>query len=239
MPRPAAIICPSRYLTDLAKAAPAFQGIPVHCIPYGLRMLDCPERRISRGEARKHFGLDLHGNVILLVAARLDSPYKGMDLALEVVRRLKKPSLQLLLLGHNARGFAQGLPAAKVVAPGWVCDDAVMAMAYRAADVAMVPSRADNFPYVALESLACATPFVTFRVGGLAEIAGENERGLVAPPFDVDLLAANTQFLLSRPEEAQALGLAGQRWVEQQCQMSASTTKNLSVYQQILHQSIA
>ena len=41
---------------------------------------------------------------------------------------------------------------------GYVTSDAKLAQMYRAADVTIMPSTADNLPYVALESFACETP---------------------------------------------------------------------------------
>jgi glycogen synthase len=55
-----------------------------------------------------------------------------------------------------------------------------------------MPSLGENFPYVALESLACGTPVASFRVGGLVEILGVDERGVFARPFDADDLAAGS-----------------------------------------------
>ena len=49
------------------------------------------------------------------------------------LRKLSGKSIQILALGPMGEQIVQGLPAAKVVAPGWVNDDAVVAKAYRPA----------------------------------------------------------------------------------------------------------
>ncbi len=112
--------------------------------------------------------------------------------------------------------------------------DAELARAYRAADVTLIPSMCDNFPYVALESLACQTAIAGFRVGGVAEIIGENERGLIAERFDTGQLRANLNRLLTDDALRQRLVQAGHDWVAQECAMDAYVRRIRDVYQSCL-----
>jgi len=47
---------------------------------------------------------------------------------------------------------------------------------YRAADICVMSSWSEGLPNVLRESLACGTPFVSSKVGGIAEIAGNHNR---------------------------------------------------------------
>lgn len=59
---------------------------------------------------------------------------------------------------------------------------------FRAANVVVLPSRAEGVPNVLLESMACGVPFVASDVGGIGEIADYNSCILV-PAGDVSALA--------------------------------------------------
>lgn len=54
-------------------------------------------------------------------------------------------------------------------------------MLYSAADVTVVPSYHESFGLVAVESLACGTPVVASRAGGLMTIVRNNETGYLVP----------------------------------------------------------
>ena len=59
----------------------------------------------------------------------------------------------------------------------------------RAADVTLVPSRAESFGLVALESSACGTPVVASDVGGLTSLIEEGVTGFLVGERDASTWA--------------------------------------------------
>ncbi len=59
----------------------------------------------------------------------------------------------------------------------------------RAADATLVPSRAESFGLVALESSACGTPVVASGVGGLTTLIDEGVTGYLLPERDASAWA--------------------------------------------------
>ena len=68
-------------------------------------------------------------------------------------------------------------------------DQQRLALWYSAADVCAVPSLTESFGLVALESMACGTPVVATRVGGLQTVVQDGESGLLVRAGDHRALA--------------------------------------------------
>ncbi|OGN82657.1 MAG: hypothetical protein A2082_01560, partial [Chloroflexi bacterium GWC2_70_10] len=68
-------------------------------------------------------------------------------------------------------------------------DQPRLALWYSAADLCAVPSLTESFGLVALEAMACGTPVVATRVGGLQTVVEDGESGLLVPPGDHAALA--------------------------------------------------
>jgi glycosyltransferase involved in cell wall biosynthesis len=83
---------------------------------------------------------------------------------------------------------------------------------YRAADLFVLPTRADCFGHAAVEAMACGTPVMMTNVGGAADIVVPGETGwLLDSP--ASLSAALDRALQSR-ERLQAMGEAARRRAE-------------------------
>jgi glycosyltransferase involved in cell wall biosynthesis len=67
---------------------------------------------------------------------------------------------------------------------GYVSSDRLKAIAYSAADLFIFPTRADNLPLVLQESMACGTPMVSFKVGGVLDLVRPGVTGYLAQPED-------------------------------------------------------
>jgi D-inositol-3-phosphate glycosyltransferase len=78
-------------------------------------------------------------------------------------------------------------------------DQPRLALFYNAADLCAVPSLTESFGLVALESMACGTPVVGTRVGGLQTVIESDVSGLLVPAGDDAALAEAMARLLLDP----------------------------------------
>jgi glycosyltransferase involved in cell wall biosynthesis len=130
----------------------------------------------SRAECRRALGWP-QGRPIVLCVRRLVRRV-GVDTLVEAAAALRArvPEALVLIAGRGplkkeleARIVARGL-ANHVRLLGFVADDA-LPMAYRAADLTVVPTVAlEGFGLVTVESLAAGTPCVVTPVGGLTDV---------------------------------------------------------------------
>jgi len=75
-------------------------------------------------------------------------------------------------------------------------DQARLALWYAAADVCAVPSLTESFGLVALEAMACGTPVVATRVGGLQTVVQDGTSGLLVPAGDEHALSEAVERVL-------------------------------------------
>lgn len=235
MPQPRVVICPSAFMAGLATASGVFPNSSIVRIPNGTKMLDLSETKMDRAEAKRSFDLSGEGPVVLMIAADLSHAHKGIDLAVDALKRVDpKSGLQVLVLGRSAARVEALLHPLRTRG-AFTRDDRALARAYRAADLTLIPSLGENFPYVALESLACGTPLVAFAIGGMPEIIGSNERGRVCKAIDTSEMASHISELIANDELRARLGMSGVEWVKENCEMSGYLRKIVDIYEQTVN----
>ena len=142
---------------------------------------------MSSGLARQRLGLPAE-RPILLFAGRLD-PFKGPDLLLRAAALMRQDALVVIVGGSGSgdkdmqqlREQAQQLNIADRVLLLGARPREEMPLFYNAANVTVVPSYHETFGLAAVESLACSTPVVATRTGGLTTIVQHGENGFLVP----------------------------------------------------------
>jgi glycosyltransferase involved in cell wall biosynthesis len=203
--RPRHLITSSSWMAGLVQQSPLLSQWPVHVIPNPVDTgTYCPG---PQDEARHALGLPLDVPLVTAVLpTRLDDPRKGFDLLRDALVRVHaaQPEVHLAVVGHDSppRDWEPGLPATHWLGQK---DDAGCIAAYRAADLVVVPSRQDNSPQTATESIACGTPVVAFDASGLPDFVRSERTGHLARSFDTADLANGINSLLLHKENLQAL----------------------------------
>jgi glycosyltransferase involved in cell wall biosynthesis len=167
---------------------------------------------------RRRLGLGADRTVLVFVGNLGHG--KGLDLLLDALERLPgQPGLDLLIVGSGplrerlAKEFAARLPGVNARWVGEVPHSGIRDF-YRAADLFVLPSRNEGRPAAILESMACGTPVVASRVGGIPEIIQHDENGLLFDSERSDLLATALQRLVSDRELRSRLARRALRDVE-------------------------
>ena len=133
---------------------------------------------------------------------------EDVDEQADALRRLDDPPLLLLA------GAGEPPPGLEARSLGPLDDDALLADAYRAADVYAVPTLADVLTQTGPEALACGTPCVAFDRGGVTDVVLDGETGLHAAFGDPGSLAAALRTLLGDAELRARLGRRGRELAE-------------------------
>lgn len=150
-----------------------------------------------RGEKpalRRQLQLAENGNLFLFVGNLI--PVKGLDYLLNALAQIckKLPEVRLAILGSgeletSLKRLADTLRIAQSIV--WVGrkPHAEIPIWMSAADFLVLPSQSEGYPMVVLEALACGTPVIASRVGGIPEILVSTAFGIMVPPRDCEALA--------------------------------------------------
>ncbi|MDZ4699285.1 MAG: glycosyltransferase family 4 protein [Rhodothermales bacterium] len=207
------VVTPSRWMAECARSSALFRDATVEVIPNGVdtRLY----KPLDRAVARDILNLPADRKLVLFGAMRATSDRrKGFRFLEAALRRLAAGPLgaetDLVVFGATAPATPDdfGLPAHYT---GRVSDDISLALLYAAADVFVAPSQQDNLPNTVVEALACGTPCVAFRIGGMPEMIAHQENGYLAEPFDTDDLAAGLAWVLEDAVRAAILAQAARR----------------------------
>ena len=162
--------------------------------------------------ARDRLGLD--GHCTLLYVGRLE-PIKGLEVLIHTVSVLEAPRpVRLLVVGGGERNgeygklerLTQELAIEDKVEFLGSRDHGLLPLYYQAADVCVVPSYYESFGLVALEAMACGTPVVASRVGGLQTIVRDNRSGYLVPWHCPDAFADRLEVLLANDALRESMG---------------------------------
>lgn len=163
------LICPSQWIANLAQQSPLTNRFPIHHIPYGIDTEIF--QPLDPQQCRSQLGLPQDKKILLFAAVNLNDHRKGGDLLIKALQNLP-PSLKaetvLMVFGRETQKIAE-LVDLQVFHLGYLNDDRAKAVAYSAANLFLFPTRADVFGLVSIESQACGTPVVSFKVGGVSD----------------------------------------------------------------------
>ena len=177
-------------------------------------------RPVDRREARQKLGIG-EDSVVLFVG-RLE-PLKGVDILLRAVAQLERASATRTVIvgGDQAdaemarlRALCGDLGIAERVSFQGRMAQQELPLYYSAADVSVIPSYYESFGLVALESMACGTPVIASRVGGLPTIVKDGLNGYLVPWRCPEPFADGLDVLLGNAAIRQAMSDASRQTAE-------------------------
>jgi len=217
-----AVISTSSELAGMA--APYTDPSRIHLIPNGVDTDDFDADRPAPAELRARFDSDR-----VVLAVRRLVPKNGIQYLVQAAPAILQrcPDARIVIGGwgvleSSLREMARGLGVDhRIHFVGRVANSEVPG--YLAlAQVVVFPSSAESTSHACLEAMAMGKPIVASRLGGLAELLGEEGRGSLVDLFDgggssydappqlpqdrVELLARAITDLLENPESARRMG---------------------------------
>jgi glycosyltransferase involved in cell wall biosynthesis len=119
---------------------------------------------------------------------------------------------------------------------GWQDDDSTLALLYAAADVFVLPSIQENLPYAVMEAMACGTPCVAFRQGGIPDLIEHKQNGYLARPFEPADLMQGIIWVLEDDERRAELSASARRKVVLEFAIERVAKRHMKLYRELMEQ---
>jgi len=228
-----AVATTSHWLVEQVKQS-MMGSLPVHHIPYGIDTQ--AYQPLDTESCRSLLGIATTKKVLMFGAQNLTNPRKGGDLLLKALSSLPeslKTEIVLLIMGNGGEKMAEslGIPSLNL---GFVSSDRLKAIAYSAADLFLFPTRADAFGLVAQEAMACATPVVAFKVGGVPDIVRPEMTGYLAQPEDASDFSRGIVQLLENQGLRDRLGQQARAIIVEEYSLGLQAQRYITLYSQAL-----
>ena len=188
---------------------------------------------MPRAQAKECLGLPQNQRLILYVG-RIE-PLKGIDTLLHAIARVVqrcpecRRGLSVSIVGGEPHAPAEQMDAemarlqalraelgiSEVVTFRGASAQDILSCYYSAAEVVVVPSHYESFGMVALEAMACGTPVIASKVGGMTFTVQDGVTGFHIPFRDHEELADRIEQILLDGELQIRLGRQAAQWASQ------------------------
>jgi glycosyltransferase involved in cell wall biosynthesis len=199
----AQFVANSFWLAELAGQSPIVKACGgVEVIPAGI---DTTVFKLQdKNLCRKHFNLPADAFVIVTGGASLTDTNKNVPWLLEQLSRL--PDLDGVIVLAFGEGTVQVPHRLNVRFIGGIRDRGDLARLLAAADVFVSASLMETYGLTLVEAMACGTPVVAFRVGGIPEAAPDGQGAILCTAGDGPALIEAITKLRNSPQLRDRLG---------------------------------
>jgi glycosyltransferase involved in cell wall biosynthesis len=197
------MVANSQWLAKIAARSPIAKACGgVRVIPPGIDTTVF--RPQDRDECRKQLSLPEDAFVIITGGASLNDTNKNVPWLFEQLSHLLGLSNVIVLaLGEGTVPVPDGL---NVRFTGGIRDRHDLARLLAVADVFVSASLMETYGLTLVEAMACRTPVVAFRVGGIPEAAPDGQVAILCPPQDGAALVQAITRLRDSPQLRERLG---------------------------------
>ena len=171
---------------------------------------DMSGKDTDKAELQKIMGLRQEPHTpIIGIVSRLVS-HKGLDLICEVLHDMMEMPIQLVVLGKGDKKYEEFFHWASQQYPGRMAvrldyNEALSMAIYAGADLLLIPSIEDNCPMVILEAMACGTPAIGARIGGIPDLIRDGKTGFLYESQNADQLRRILSDLFQEPSRLKPL----------------------------------
>lgn len=224
------LVVASSWMEQMAAKSPILSHLPRSIIPFGLDTQVF--RPLDKKACKQAFGIPEDSFVVAFRSVPF-SPFKGVEYIEKALLNLssKKP---IYIITLDAVGLVPNLDKKfKIIELGWVNERSIAA-ALSAADLFLMPSIAETFGMMAVESMACGTPVIVFEGTALPSVIQAPRGGIAVPSKDWEALKEAIETLIENIELYGNLVRNGLEIVNEEYTIEKYVARHLDLYNQLI-----
>lgn len=224
------LIVASEWMLDRVKQSPLLERFRVHMVPFGV---DCERFRPADKRAAK-IALGIDPDTLVIAMRAIPGEFKGLDILKDSLRRLRTDRRITLLTFNYENLLDEFKKRFDIVELGWVHGDDEIVGAYNATDVFLMPSTAESFGMMAMESMACGVPSVVTEGTALPQTVLPELGGGVAVPHDADAVARALTQLITDDGLRATVGARARELAVERYNAERHARQTLEVYESVI-----
>lgn len=230
------LIVGAPWQRERVNRSPILSRFPLHYIPYGVdtriyKVLD-------RQRCREELGIPPDAQVIAFRSVLFSRNFKGTEYIEQALCTYNPAKSVVLLTFEGVGGLASLRNKYSVIELGWVSSQELIARALNAADLFLMPSIAEGFGLMAIESMACGTPVIVFEGTALPETINAPKCGIAVPARDSGALAQAIEAVLENDGLRGELRENGLRHVAAQHTFEMYAGRYLDLYRELKKETV-
>jgi glycosyltransferase involved in cell wall biosynthesis len=225
------VVAPSRWLMEkVEKSILAAGVVSSRVIPNGVDLTIFH----PGAKDKSILGLPENAKILLFTADGIRiNKMKDFETLRLAIDQLAGRVANVVFVALGEAGKTERVGQAEIRFMPYQKNTARVAQYYRAADVYIHAARADTFPNSVIESLACGTPVIATRVGGIPEQIKEGQTGFLTRAGDAQEMAKKIELLLQDTALAERMGKAAAQDAHTRFDLNLQVDQYLSLYQEI------
>ena len=188
------VVSPSHWMDQNVSHSELFREY-AHCVipnPIDISRF----RPLNKFNIRAKWQMPDNSYIILFGAVNAKStPYKGFKQFTQAIEWMEEKYEFMLPVKIYAFGALADESDDGIIYLGNMTEEQMIEL-YNCADVYVMPSLDDNLPGTVMESLACETPVVAFRTGGIPDMVVHKQNGYLAEYGDAQDLAKGIKWVI-------------------------------------------
>ncbi len=226
------LVVASRWMFNRVKESPILSHLACHLIPFGV---DTAVFTPRNAEAFKSFyGIRSDAFVIAFRSVPFSRNFKGTEYVEKALHMLNPKKPVCLLTFEGVGGLESLRGKYPFVELDWVTDRELLAQALSAADVFLMPSIAETFGMMAVESMACGTPVVTFQGTSLEGVIQAPKGGIAVPYGNHEALATAVETLIEDRSLLEAMSHDAVALVRDEYTLDLYVRRHLELYESLI-----